>query len=290
MGLRDDAGQPQSAGSPYAVRCGSPQVDKPAGIASSPDWAPLFAAAGLDPSNGCRRSQSGRPWFHSDARAAWTGSWKSGPIFRCGLRPPRIGASPSTSQLIGPWTRSTHAGDQPNVRRRRSSGSVHSQFFFLSLVVVRCSLTGTCASAGAIAVVLLVWPLLYFPPGWWHGSLARTTFRVLANSGSSLRLWSGGCLVLLHLASLQCSGALCSPPLAGNIVSWSRLLAGDFRDPLVGRDVLLGCFTGALLGALGRFGVVCYRLGWDMLRPNRSLAQHGSFSGYVQSFQICPPH
>ena len=27
-----------------------PQVEKPAGAASSPDWAPLFSAAGLDPS------------------------------------------------------------------------------------------------------------------------------------------------------------------------------------------------------------------------------------------------
>jgi serine/threonine-protein kinase len=37
------------------------------------------------------------------------------------------------------------------------------------------------------------------------------------------------------------------------LVSWSRLLAGDFRDPLVGRDVLLGCFTGASSTAVGRF-------------------------------------
>ena len=29
------------------------------------------------------------------------------------------------------------------------------------------------------------------------------------------------------------------------LVSWSRLLAGGFRDPLVGRDVLAGCLVGA---------------------------------------------
>ena len=39
------------------------------------------------------------------------------------------------------------------------------------------------------------------------------------------------------------------------LVSWSRLLAGGFRDPLVGRDVLVGC----LLGAFATFLV---RLGW----------------------------
>ena len=36
------------------------------------------------------------------------------------------------------------------------------------------------------------------------------------------------------------------------LVSWSRLLAGDFRDPLVGRDVLAGCLFGALMDAFKR--------------------------------------
>jgi hypothetical protein len=30
----------------------------------------------------------------------------------------------------------------------------------------------------------------------------------------------------------------------GRIISWARLLAGDFRDPLVGRDVLIGALFG----------------------------------------------
>jgi hypothetical protein len=36
------------------------------------------------------------------------------------------------------------------------------------------------------------------------------------------------------------------------LVSWSRLLAGGFRDPLVGRDVLAGCLWGAFAVALDR--------------------------------------
>jgi serine/threonine-protein kinase len=39
------------------------------------------------------------------------------------------------------------------------------------------------------------------------------------------------------------------------LVSWSRLLAGGFRDPLVGRDVLFGCLMGA-------FSIASARLGW----------------------------
>jgi len=36
------------------------------------------------------------------------------------------------------------------------------------------------------------------------------------------------------------------------LVSWSRLLAGGFRDPLVGRDVLVGCLLGAFASLLSR--------------------------------------
>jgi hypothetical protein len=38
------------------------------------------------------------------------------------------------------------------------------------------------------------------------------------------------------------------------LVSWSRLLAGGFRDPLVGRDVLAGCLWGAFVTVLSRLG------------------------------------
>jgi hypothetical protein len=44
------------------------------------------------------------------------------------------------------------------------------------------------------------------------------------------------------------------------MISWQRLLSGRFRDPLVGRDVLLGVFAGSaiaavLMGADGRLGI-----------------------------------
>ena len=41
------------------------------------------------------------------------------------------------------------------------------------------------------------------------------------------------------------------------LVSWSRLLAGGFRDPLVGRDVLVGCLAGAFVERSCQTGVVC---------------------------------
>ncbi len=44
------------------------------------------------------------------------------------------------------------------------------------------------------------------------------------------------------------------------LISWSRLLAGGFRDPLVGRDVLIGSGIGLALALIQGVGTLSY--GW----------------------------
>jgi len=51
------------------------------------------------------------------------------------------------------------------------------------------------------------------------------------------------------------------------LVSWSRLLAGGFRDPLVGRDVLVGCFLAPFTAALG--GTVWFVFSWLGYPPSQ---------------------
>src|SRR5262249_2937889 len=40
-----------------------------------------------------------------------------------------------------------------------------------------------------------------------------------------------------------------------SLITWTRLLSGDFRDPLVGRDILIGCAAATILLFLGGFTV-----------------------------------
>jgi serine/threonine-protein kinase len=50
----------------------------------------------------------------------------------------------------------------------------------------------------------------------------------------------------------------------GRIISWSRLLSGSFRDPLVGRDLLVGCLLGIATTLLyGSEKMLTDRLGGD---------------------------
>src|SRR5262249_15010687 len=51
------------------------------------------------------------------------------------------------------------------------------------------------------------------------------------------------------------------------IVSWMRLLAGDWRDPLVGRDALAGCAAGATLAFLFRVMVLMQSPGYVATPP-----------------------
>jgi hypothetical protein len=69
----------------------------------------------------------------------------------------------------------------------------------------------------------------------------------------------------LFFAILSWIGYMAVEPYARRVwpklmVSWQRLLSGRYRDPLVGRDVLLGVFAGSVIGAVlvgvnGRLGI-----------------------------------
>ena len=57
--------------------------------------------------------------------------------------------------------------------------------------------------------------------------------------------------------------------LPGWLVGWSRLLAGSFRDPLVGRDLLVGCILGIVLVLLNYFRFPLFSLlGAPQIKPS----------------------
>jgi hypothetical protein len=82
-----------------------PQVEKPAGTASSPDWAPLFSAAGIDPFKWPPAQPMWTPPVYSDARAAWTGSLTERPDIPMRIEAAAYRSKPVYFELIGPWTR-----------------------------------------------------------------------------------------------------------------------------------------------------------------------------------------
>ena len=238
-----------------------PQVEKPAGAASSPDWAPLFSAAGLDMSQWPPTQPMWTPPVDSDARAAWTGSLAERPNIPMRIEAAAYRGKPVYFELIGPWTRPERMQPyQPTTGERVAWGIGVVLLFSLLVVGARLARRNLHLGRGdrrgasrLAAFVFAAWAV-----GWFFGAHHVPTFAELALFFEFL-FWGLGwsCLIWVLYIALEPYVRRRWP---ATLVSWSRLLAGDFRDPLVGRDILAGCFLAPFSAAVG--GLAWFVFSW----------------------------
>ena len=154
--------------------------------------------------------------------------------------------------------------------------------FALSLLVVGAMLARrNLHQARGIAVGLLVWQLLFLWPGvsWFFGAHHVPNFAEFPLFMEFL-VWGIflSCFFWVLYIALEPYVRRRWP---ATLVSWSRLLAGGFRDPLVGRDVLVGCLFAAFI--LEWEASAClFPPGWVIFRRNQSRGQIGNFWGRAQ--------
>lgn len=247
-----------------------PQVEKPAGAASSPpDWALLFSAAGLDPSKWPPTQPMWTPPVYSDARAAWTGTLAERPDMPMRIEAAAYRGKPVYYELIGPWTRPERMQPYQGIARQQAF-AVIGLVLLLAMLVVGAMLArrnlrlGRGDRRGAFrlaAFVFAAWAV-----GWLfaaHHVPTLDEFGLVVN-GLQAGLLLSGFFWVLYIAMEP----YVRRRWPATLVSWSRLLAGGFRDPLVGRDVLAGCLWGAFANALGILvWFVPSWLGYPPLRP-----------------------
>ena len=225
----------------------APEVESSSAATSAPwDWSALFTAAGLE-----------QPQFHSaqpiwttlsggDTRVAWTGSWPGT------TRPLRIeGASwhgkPVFFSLIGDWTKPQRAkGDERTIGDKVRS--VAGVVLLFSMVLAAAFLArrnylqgrGDRSGAARLAFVMLGLEMaLWLCRSHFVPDLDSFFLFVLAVSTA---LCVAGATWLFYLA-LEPWVRRKWPQ---TIISWSRLLSGQVRDPLVGRDMLFGVMLGVV--------------------------------------------
>jgi len=232
-----------------------PQVENPAGAASSPDWTVLFAAAGLDPSRWLPSQPTWAPPVNSDSRAAWTGSLAERPNVAMRIEAAASRGKPVYFELIGPWTRPERMQPyQPTAGER--AVFVIITVLLLSVLIVGAMLArrnlhlgrGDRRGAFRLAAFAFVAYGVAVSFGPHHvpdfGEVALFIQLLVSGCGFSFFLWTLY-IALEPYVRRRWPGAL---------VSWSRLLAGGFRDPMVGRDVLAGCLVAAFTSALAGLG------------------------------------
>jgi len=235
-----------------------PQVEKQAeaGAAPLPDWAPLLSAAGLDPSKWPEAQPMWTPPFYSDARAAWTGTLAEHPDIPMRIEAAAYRGKPIYFELIGPWTIPQRTQLYRPTEGEQAAGVI-AIVLMLSMLVggvlfARRNLRlgrGDRGGAGHVAsFVFAVWAV-----SWSFGAHHISSFDEFGQIFMFLSFGiSFSCFFWVLYIAMEPYVRRRWP---ATLVSWSRVLAGGFRDPLVGRDVLAGCLLGA-------FSITFVRLGW----------------------------
>jgi eukaryotic-like serine/threonine-protein kinase len=227
-----------------------PQIVDTAAPPPVTDWTALLAAAGLDPA---RFHPSPPQWVspvESDARAAWEGSFSEDPKTIVRAEAAAFGAKPVYFELVGPWSRRERVQESlmPAAEKIANATIIVMVLAVLVLggVIARRNLRlGRADRAGAFRVssVLFGLSLAQFLVSGHHAADFGEFISILRAIGEA-------CFWALYIGVMY----LALEPYVRRrwpdvLISWSRLLSGRLRDPLVGRDLLIGV-VGACIVAL----------------------------------------
>jgi serine/threonine-protein kinase len=242
--------------------------------AAEADWAILFEVAGLDIEQFEPTSPTIRPKSFADSRMAWTGSLPD-----YGDRPVRIEAAALDGRAIYfekivsssfRWT--TEGGQQPEFAESLFTTALVILLVLVVLIAgggvflaVRNLRLGRGDRKGAFRIAAFVFSLRLV-----HWALAGDHVGHPAEL-LPLAVAISGAAALALLAWIVY--VACEPYVRRlwpeTMVSWSRVLAGRFRDPLVGRDVLVGCmFSSGVIAVQGAEYWIAERFAIVGLMPN----------------------
>jgi serine/threonine-protein kinase len=227
------------------------------GPGKSVEWASMFTSAGLDISQWARVPPRWNPPYYADTLAAWEGVFAEAPGTPLRIEAAAYAGKPVHFVIIGPWTLPSRV---PSVVL--DTGIPISNPVLWVVVLVALGLAGLFArrnlrlgrgdrrGARRIAIVTAVMAHLSWAANEHH---VRTTWelQLFLQTVSFVLLLAGG--VWLVYMALE--------PLVRRrwprvLVAWTRLFSGEWRDPLLGREVLIGCVTGAFVACIDRIQIL----------------------------------
>jgi serine/threonine-protein kinase len=230
-----------------------PQREPTTANATAVDWAVAFREAGLDVANFRPATPSWVPLHAYDSRAAWDGPDPVRPENNIHVEAASFHGAPVYFETIYPWDHPTRQEQAPvSGSERFFTYAVIAVFIialFGSALIARHNLRagrGDIAGATRIAFVYFVIRMMFWICEEHHNGFIDHEFSVFTGSLLSA-VFRAFFLWLLYIA-LEPFVRRRWPQ---RIISWSRLLRGDFRDPLVGRDILIGAVAGSLIMLFG---------------------------------------
>ena len=221
------------------------------------DWRPLLDFAGIDPSKLQPAKSSWTPLAWGDQRAAWTGRSPEQPDLTMRLEGAGFEGKPIFFRTIFPWTKPTRDTESTLTTQERIGAGV-----ILSVVAILFVVAGLLARRnfrlgrgdrrGAFRFALALAALRFASSMLAANHVFAPKELVIIVSALSTSILTSALGWLLYIGIEP----YVRRRWPKTLVSWNRLLLGQFRDPLVGRDVLIGITAATVLIALSQAAAV----------------------------------
>ena len=204
------------------------------------NWSRLFQLAGLDQSTFKQVAPEWTPSVPMDEQAAWAGAYPEQPNL-----PIRIEASSYRGRLVAFRTFGEWSSRSPS-QVRVLIGAIALLISLGALAIVLATVNtragrGDRRGAWRLAAVSFFLALGAWVLGGHHVAAAEEMDQL--RLAVSLALFNGALSYVAYLAIEP----LVRRRWPAVMVAWARLIAGRWRDPLVGRELLVGCAAGAML-------------------------------------------
>jgi len=241
----------------------------------TPDWAALFTAAGLDLHRFAPSDPQLLPSSFADLRNAWSGKHPDDGT------PIRVEAAmwrgtPVLFRIVAPWD---DGGDRtsalPFAGKAGQAYGLATAVVLLVFALAGVLLAwrnlrmrrGDRASATRMAVVLFVLQMIAIVGFADHAFSASHETNIVLRAAATALLWTAGYfLVYLGLEPFV------RRRWPDRLIAWARLMSGDWRDAMVGRDVLIGIAAGLGHAVIARIPFV---LGIAPIMASTSMLQNG---------------
>src|SRR6266849_5159447 len=224
-----------------------PQKDATATAATAPNWPSLFAAAGLDQSAYRNVQPEWTPLAWGDTRAAWLASTPAKMDIPERIEAAAYRGRPIYLDVIYPWTIPDRATSTLYTPHEKATTAILLVLFLAvtisALYVARRNVVlKRSDSRGAARLAVSVFAM--FSAMW----LLNAHHVASLLEFDSILIALSWALLAMTLATVM---YLALEPYVRRrdphtLISWTRLLAGQWRDPLVARDVLIGACYGVL--------------------------------------------
>lgn len=231
------------------------------------NWNELLHRAGFDAASLRPVTPKAVPPVFVDERAAWEGVWPDDPAQHARIEAAATGGVPVFLRVTGDWSGSDARRRQPFETQTMVTFLIGVTGVLTIVTIVlawrnfrsrRLDRSGAARIGAGVFCLEMAFRLLEGD----HRLVLQHEVGIVVGALSAALLWA-----VIFVALYMALEPHVRRRWPERLIGWSRLVAGRVRDPLVGRDLLIGVAAGishALLASL--FTWLPGRLGWETPR------------------------